>query len=135
MRAVTQELLTRHGMRWTHALAINDIYFDYAVPEFIKVGRSSKSISLISAGDGSTAAFLRIRAGVFQTATVAEPLNMQGWQSVDELNRLLAREPVTGHVTPPHLVTRDNIAVDGGPQIPYDPENGYRDIYRRIWKH
>lgn len=134
MGAVTQELLMRHGLRWTHALAINDIYFDYAVPEFIKAGRSSSSMSLISAGDGSAAAFLRIRAGAFQTATVAEPLNLQGWQLVDELNRLLVGEPVTGHVIPVHLVTRGNIVFDGGPQMLYDPDNGYREIYRRIWK-
>ncbi|HEV8692163.1 MAG TPA: substrate-binding domain-containing protein, partial [Ideonella sp.] len=32
MPAVTRDLLSRYGSRWTHALAINDIYFDYAVP-------------------------------------------------------------------------------------------------------
>jgi ribose transport system substrate-binding protein len=25
-------------------------------------------------------------------------------------------------------------ASDGGPRFQYDPDNGYRDIYRRIWK-
>ncbi|QPK61728.1 substrate-binding domain-containing protein [Methylomonas sp. LL1] len=134
MPEVTRELLTGYGMRWTHALAINDIYFDYAVPELIKAGRPSGSISLLSAGDGSPAAFLRIRAGTFQTATVAEPLNLQGWQLVDELNRLMAGEAVTGYVIPVHLVTAGNIAFDGGPRMSYDPDNGYRDIYRQIWK-
>jgi ribose transport system substrate-binding protein len=134
MPAVTKELLARYGARWTHALAINDIYFDYAAPEFTKAGRPSNGISLLSAGDGSAAAFLRIRAGTFQTGTVAEPLNLHGWQLVDELNRLLARQSVTGYVAPVHLVTGKNIAFDGGPQMHYDPDNGYRDIYRRIWK-
>ena len=32
MPATTRELLVRYGKRWTHALAINDIYFDYAAP-------------------------------------------------------------------------------------------------------
>lgn len=134
MPAATRELLMRHGVRWTHALAINDIYFDYAVPELTRVGRASKSLNLLSAGDGSAAAFLRIRARAFQTATVAEPLNLQGWQLVDELNRLLAHEPVSGYVTPVHLVTNENEAFDGGPLMMYDPDNGYREIYRRIWK-
>lgn len=134
MPAVTQELLARYGPRWTHALAINDIYFDYAAPELTKAGLPSNGISMMSAGDGSAAAFLRIRAGTFQTATVAEPLNLHGWQLVDELNRLLAGQPVTGYVAPVHLVTAKNIAFDGGPQMRYDPDNGYRAIYRRIWK-
>lgn len=133
MPAATRDLLARHGARWTHALAINDIYFDYAVPELTRAGESARRIQLLSAGDGSSAAFLRIQAGVFQTGTVAEPLTLHGWQLVDELNRLLARQPVTGHVFPVHLTTPDNIGADGGPRLLYDPDNGYRWAYRRIW--
>ena len=69
--------------RWTYALAINDIYFDYAAPELTQAGKSSTSISMLSAGDGSAAAFLRIQAGTFQMGTVSEPLNLHGWQLVD----------------------------------------------------
>ncbi|WP_426305469.1 substrate-binding domain-containing protein [Acidovorax facilis] len=134
MPAATQDLLARHGGQWTHALAINDIYFDYAAPELTRAGKSSKSINMLSAGDGSAGAFLRIRAGTFQTGTVSEPLNLHGWQLVDELNRLLARQPVSGYIVPVHLVTADNIAFDGGLQRQYDPDNGYRTVYRRIWK-
>lgn len=134
MPAVTKELIARYDARWTHALAINDVYFDYAAPELTKAGWASNSLSMLSAGDGSPAAFLRIRAGTFQTGTVAEPLNLHGWQLVDELNRLLASQPVSGYVAPVHLVTAANIAFDGGPRLLYDPDNGYRDIYRRIWK-
>jgi ribose transport system substrate-binding protein len=35
-----------------------------------------------SAGDGSEAAFQRIRGAQYQAITVAEPLNLQGWQLV-----------------------------------------------------
>ena len=131
---VTRELLERHGARWTHALAINDIYFDYAVPELARAGRAEDSLALLSAGDGSTAAFMRLRARVFQVATVAEPLTLHGWQLVDEVNRLLAGAPVSGYVVPVHLSTLQNIAFDGAPRHQYDPENGYRDVYRRIWR-
>lgn len=133
MPAVTRELLARYGDRWTHGLAINDIYFDYAVPEFILAGDAARHISFMSAGDGSSAAFLRIQSGTFQTCTVAEPLNAHGWQLVDELNRLLHHQPVSGYVTPVHLVTPGNILQDGGPRLGYDPDNGYREVYRRIW--
>jgi ribose transport system substrate-binding protein len=132
---VVRRLLADHGTRWTHALAINDVYFDHAVPVFLSAGLDRSAISLISAGDGSAPALARVRAGVYQTGTVAEPLNMQGWQIVDEMNRLLAGQPVTGFVAPPHLVTARNAATEGGSLNAYDPANGYRDAYRRIWSH
>ncbi|HWH84302.1 MAG TPA: substrate-binding domain-containing protein [Burkholderiaceae bacterium] len=134
MPAITRELLLRHGKRWTHALAINDIVFDYAIPALVAAGLPSDGLNLLSAGDGSASAFLRIQARAFQTATVAEPLNQQGWQLLDELNRLFASQPVSGFVAPVHLVTADNIGFDGGPRLQYDPDNGYRAVYRRIWQ-
>ncbi|HVK55092.1 MAG TPA: substrate-binding domain-containing protein [Burkholderiales bacterium] len=134
MPTVTKELLALYGKRWTHALAINDIYFDYATPVLTGIGMRSDALSLLSAGDGSAAAFMRIRTKTFQTGTVAEPLNLHGWQIVDELNRLFAKQPVSGFVAPVHLVTPDNIGLDGGNRLLYDPDNGYRDVYRRIWK-
>lgn len=131
---VTRELLTRYGKRWTHALAINDIYFDYAVPELIAQGLPGDSIRLLSAGDGSASAFMRIQTGSFQSGTVAEPLNLHGWQLVDELNRLIAHQPINGYVVPVHLVSPENVNYDGGKHYLYDPDNDYRDAYRRIWQ-
>jgi ribose transport system substrate-binding protein len=134
MPEVTRELLARYGKRWKYALAINDIYFDYAVPELIKAGEAAQGICFLSAGDGSPAAFMRIKAGTFQTGTVAEPLNLHGWQLVDELNRLLAHQPVSGYIAPVHLVTPQNVMYDGGPHLQYDPDNSYREIYRHAWQ-
>ncbi|MEC5163341.1 ribose transport system substrate-binding protein [Janthinobacterium sp. CG_23.3] len=134
MAPLTEQWLAQYGKRWTHALAINDLYFDYALPALTRAGAAAKSLSLLSAGDGSAAAFMRIQAHIFQTGTVAEPLNAQGWQVVDELNRLFAGKPVSAFVAPAHLVTAENVGFDGGARFQYDPDNGYRDVYRRIWK-
>jgi len=134
MPGVTEELLNQYGDSWTYALAINDIYFDVATQELSKNGVSHEAIEMMSAGDGSAKAFSRIQAGAFQTATVAEPLNLHGWQLIDELNRLFARQPVSGYLFPVHLVTITNIGFDGGPQLHYDPDNAYRNAYRRIWQ-
>ena len=134
MPGVIKELLAKYGHRWTHALAINDIYFDYAVPVLVLSGLPTTELSLVSAGDGSPSAFLRIRARTYQKGTVAEPLNLQGWQAVDELNRLLAGQPISQFVAPVHLVTSENIEHDVGPDWVYDPANAYRDAYRRIWR-
>jgi len=133
MPALTRELLQRYGKRWTHTLAINDIYFDYSIVALTGAGIPSDGMSLLSAGDGSASAFLRIQAKTYQTVTVAEPLNLHGWQVMDELNRLFAGQPVSGFVAPIHLVNIDNIAFDGGKKFQYDPDNGYRDIYRHLW--
>lgn len=134
MPGVTKELLAKYGSRWTHALAINDIYFDYAVPVLVVSGLPITRLSLVSAGDGSASAFLRIRAKTYQTGTVAEPLNLHGWQVIDELNRLFAGQPISQYVAPVHLVTNGNIENDVGPDGVYDPANSYRDAYRRIWR-
>ncbi|MDB5982921.1 MAG: putative transporter, periplasmic protein [Pseudomonas sp.] len=134
MPGIAKELLAHYGKRWTHTLAINDIYFDYAIAALTSAGIPSDELSLMSAGDGSPSAFLRIQAKTYQTATVAEPLNLQGWQVIDELNRSMLGQPVSGFVAPIHLVTADNVATDGGTHFQYDPDNGYREQYRRIWK-
>ncbi|MBU6488617.1 MAG: substrate-binding domain-containing protein [Burkholderiales bacterium] len=134
MPGVTRSLLAQYGKRWTYALAINDIYFDYAVPVLTEAGIPNGAMAMLSAGDGSESAFLRIGSGTFQTGTVAEPLNLHGWQLIDEMNRLVAGEGVTGYVFPVHLVTAENVREDGGERLIYDPSNGYRDIYRHIWQ-
>lgn len=134
MPDVTRALLDQYSKRWTYALAINDIYFDYAVPVLTQAGIPNGALAMLSAGDGSESAFLRIRTGAFQIATVAEPLNLHGWQLIDEMNRLFAGERPTGYVFPVHLVTTRNVTADGGDRLLYDPANGYRDIYRHIWQ-
>ena len=62
-----------------------------------------------------------------------EPLNLQGWIAVDELNRAFAGAPWSGYVTAVHLVTHDNVEQDGGAKNRFDPGNGYRDHYKAIW--
>jgi ribose transport system substrate-binding protein len=66
-------------------------------------------------------------------ATAPEPLHEQGWRLVDELNRAFAKQPWSGYVSGIRLVTADNIAYDGGPKNVFDADNGYRDVYKKIW--
>ena len=134
MSQETTALLQRYGAKWTYSLAINDLYFDFIGPPLISAGRDPKGPPVnISAGDGSNSAYERIRGGQFQAATVPEPLLLQGWQVVDELNRSFAGQPASGYVAPVHLVTASNVDLDGGKKDIYDPDNHYRDAYRKIW--
>jgi ribose transport system substrate-binding protein len=127
--ALVRSLNERYGKRWTHTLAINDIYFDEMNFPLMAAGRSD--IQNISAGDGSNKAIARIRGGKSQqAATVAEPLGVQGWQLADELNRAFAGRPPSNYVSKPVLLTTESLRFfEGGGE----GERSYRDTYSAIW--
>jgi ribose transport system substrate-binding protein len=134
MPQLTTSLLQRFGDKWTHSLAINDLYFDFMGPSLTAAGKKGDgNPKAVSAGDGSEAAYQRIRTKRFQAGTVPEPLNMQGWQIVDEMNRAFSKAAWSGYSPKVHLVTAENVGKDGGPKNEFDPDNGYRDQYKRIW--
>ena len=134
MPQLTTALLERFGKAWTYSLGINDLYYDFMGPSLQAAGISGDFHPWnISGGDGSSSAFQRIRTQQYQVATVAEPLHLQGWQLIDELNRAFAGAPPSGFVDPVHLFIHANIATDGGPKNVFDPDNGYQAEYRKIW--
>lgn len=133
MGPLTTSLLQKYGESWTHALAINDLYFDFMGPALAAAGIPGDGAPKAgSAGDGSEAAFQRIRAGQYQTITVAEPLNLQGWQLVDELNRAIQGEACSGYITAPALVTQEGLEKLGDSNA-FDPDSPYREAYAAIW--
>lgn len=133
MGPLTTSLLQKYGNSWTHALAINDLYFDFMGPSLAAAGLAPDQGPLAgSAGDGSEAAFQRIRSGGYQSITVAEPLNLQGWQLVDELNRAIQGEPCSGYITSPALVTAEGLEKLGETNA-FDPDIPYRESYAKIW--
>src|SRR5882672_9522997 len=135
MASLTTSLLTKYGKQWTYSIAVNDLYFDFSAPSLQSAGvdEAGGYPRQISSGDGSATAFQRIRQKRYQIGTVAEPLGLQGWMTIDELNRAFAGQPPSGFVPPPHLFVASNIERDGGPNNAYEPENGYKDVYKKIW--
>ena len=135
MPSLTTSLLTKYGKQWTYAIAVNDLYFDFSAPSLQAAGVDPANgyPRQISSGDGSVTAFQRIRQHRYQIGTVAEPLHLQGWMCIDELNRAFAAQPPSGFVPPPHLFVASNLDRDGGPNNVYEPENGYKDVYKKIW--
>ncbi|WP_338899603.1 substrate-binding domain-containing protein [Streptomyces sp. TG1A-60] len=126
---VVSSLLSRFQDRWTHSVAINDLYFADAAPALRAAGKDGSGPPFnIGAGDGDPSAFQRINNEQYQAATVPEPLSLQGWQIVDEFNRAFSGRPASGYVAPVHISTADNS--DGATS--WDP-SGYRDGYRKIW--
>ncbi len=134
MPSLMSAILQRNGGKLGYVLAFNDLYFDFSVPTLRSNGiAADEKPYLISAGDGSISAYERIRKGEYQIGTVPEPLNLHGWQAIDELNRAFHGEKPSGYITKVHLVTKENINADGGDKNSFDPGNGYRDQYKKIW--
>jgi len=137
MPKTLEKLWEQYDQDITHILAINDLYIDYAIPSLESNLEQHDQVPLnISAGDGSKAAYKRINTDNFQLATVPEPLYLQGWQIIDELNRAFNDLSPSGYSAAVHLVTPENVeelVSQKGHGI-YDPENGYREAYLKIWK-
>ncbi|WP_186649740.1 substrate-binding domain-containing protein [Fluviispira vulneris] len=128
---VILKLNKKYGKKLTHILAINDVYFDNINFSLANIGR--KDIKCVSAGDGSIKALRRIRYGSStQIATVAEPLNSQGWQLVDELNRAFAGKEDSKFISKPILVTKKLLDKLNDSEI--DSELNYEKNYLKIWK-
>jgi ribose transport system substrate-binding protein len=103
MPSLVTRLVQRFGGRWRYLLAVNGAYIAGARAGLVGSGRRADDPPFgVAAGDGDAAEFARIRAGDYQGASIAEPLYMQGWQLIDELNRARAgararRRPATSH--------------------------------------
>nr|WP_320011710.1 substrate-binding domain-containing protein [uncultured Desulfobulbus sp.] len=135
MPEIVERLVHQYGERWQYTLAINDLYFDHAASTLAMLGHAPQDPPYnISAGDGSSSAFFRIRKNIYQKATVAEPLLFQGWQCIDELNRMLQGQATSGFIAPPELITKENIDRQKKLLDFFEPDNGYRENYLRIWR-
>ena len=123
--------LQHYGQRFSYIIALNGAYIEGAAAALRGASRDGGQRPFsIAAGEGDEAEFARIRADEYQKASVAEPLTLQGWQLIDELNRARARQPPSGYVAPPTLITQSN-APSGAT---FDPLSGYRADFLRIWR-
>lgn len=87
-------------------VAINDAYFDVVYYPLQKINR--KDVVNISIGDGSPAAIARIRHNNFQqTATIAEPVQLQAWQLVDDIGRSFNKKKASNFQSLPILIDYD----------------------------
>lgn len=130
MPSLISSLLQRNGDRFGYLLAINGNYFGGAKSSLRDAGKlPDGSPKSVAAGDGDTAEFQRIRTVDYQAATVAEPMLLQGWQLVDELNRAIAGQEPSGFLAKPALITKTNVPTG---EV-FDPPSGYREIYQKVW--
>lgn len=125
-----EALHKKYGRKWTHTLAINDIYFDHINFPLKSIKR--KDIVNISAGDGSLTALNRIKSGFSQqVATIAEPLHAQGWQVADEMNRAFTGHAESGYVSEPLVATQDTLSSVKNNNL--ESQLPYQEVYTKIW--
>ena len=129
---LTTSWVQRFGLP-LYATSVGDNDWDFAVPVLRSGGVDPAQVKLIAA-DGNRSAYDRIRKGdQYQVVTVSEPIELQAWQAVDELNRAFHNEAPSGFVQPPFLVTKENIHAEGGDQNTFIPSNNYKQHYLEIW--
>jgi ribose transport system substrate-binding protein len=131
MQSETAALIAKFGNKWTQSISINGSLYVTPIATAMRAAgkKGSDFPHNVGAGDGSTDEYSRIAAGQFQSVTVPEPLTQEGWQIADEFNRAFNKVAATGYVPATHLVTKANI----GNATSWDPQNGYRSIYKKIW--
>jgi ribose transport system substrate-binding protein len=116
-----------------YATSVGDNDWDFAVPVLRAAGVSPDDVVLIAA-DGNRSAYDRIRqGGQYQQVTVSEPIELQAFQAIDELNRAFNKQPPSGYVQSPYLVTPDNVNAEGGDKNAFFPSNGYKAQYFKLW--
>ncbi|MBI3229460.1 MAG: substrate-binding domain-containing protein [Burkholderiales bacterium] len=133
MAATVTNLTKTHGKKWTHTIVVNDLYLDAMTTPAVEKALGDSKMQGLSAGDGSDSAYKRIRNKKLQLGTVPEPLQQQGWQIIDEFNRAFSNEKPSLYMTPVYVVTNQNMVYHGGTANGFDPDNGYRNEYKRIW--
>ena len=130
MPAVVAAELQKYGDKFTYMLAINGNYFAGSRAALVDAGKKGTDAPhAVAAGDGDAAEFQLIRNSDYQDASVAEPLYLQAWQLIDELNRAIAGQPSSGYLAPPALITKANVPTGNV----FDPNSGYRDNFKKIW--
>ena len=130
MPGIISNLLQQNGDKLTYLLAINGNYFGGAQSALRDAGKKPAGPpKSVAAGDGDSAEFKRIRSVDYQAATVAEPLILQGWQLIDEVNRAVAGQKPSTFVAAPGLITAKNVPSGDV----FDPASGYRDVFQKVW--
>jgi ribose transport system substrate-binding protein len=116
-----------------YVVAVADYYYDFAVAALRQGGVKTGDVKLIGA-DGTKEAYERVRNGdEYQIVTIPEPIELQSWQAVDELNRAFHKQPPSNFVQPVYIVTKSNVDSEGGNKDQFVPSNNYRDVYTKIW--
>lgn len=131
MPQLASRWVSRYGTP-LYVMTTADSYCDFLVLALRTGGVRTKDAKLVSA-DGTSKGYDRIRAGDYEIGVAPEPLGLQGYQAIDEMNRALNGAPPSSFVPPVYVVTKENIDNEGGARNAFDPGNNYKTEYAKIW--
>lgn len=126
MAQITSSLVTAYGKDF-QAMSVGDNDWDFAVPT-LKAGSAGKTVKLIGS-DGTTSAYVRIRSGDYQVATVPEPAQEEAYYGLYQTNLALHGQKAASWVPPVYLVTAKNVDAEGGKNNVFDPSNHYKEHF------
>jgi ribose transport system substrate-binding protein len=130
MPGVISNLLQKYGDKLTYLLAIKANKISGEAQELPATPKTPDGPqNSLGPGDVDTPDYQRIRNSEYQAATVAEPIYLESWQLIDEINRSLAGDKASDFVPAPGLVTKDNVPSGDV----FDPKSDYRAIYTKVW--
>lgn len=132
MAQLTTSWIQRFGTP-LYITSVGDNDFDFAVPVLRSGGIKPGEVKLIGA-DGTRSAYDRLhKGGAYQEMTVSEPVELQAYQAIDEFNRAFNKQPPSGFVQPPYVVTTANVDAEGGKTNVFIPSNDYVKHYLSNW--
>lgn len=113
-----------------YAMTVGDNDWDFAVPA-LSSGGAPKTVRLIGS-DGTAAAYLRIRTGDYEVATVPEPAQEEADYAIYQMNLALNQQPAATWVPPIYLVTHSNVNAEGGSSDVFNPSNNYQQHFTNL---
>ncbi|MDR1915722.1 MAG: substrate-binding domain-containing protein [Synergistaceae bacterium] len=130
---LTATWVATYGPEPFYVMTVSDTILNYMIPVLRNGGVPPESVRLVGS-DGEESAYERIRNGnEYQIATVPEPSLMFGYMAVDELNRYFNGKEQYVWSPSLHIVTKNNVNIEGVPENVWDPSNGFAEEYRKIW--
>jgi ribose transport system substrate-binding protein len=111
----------------------SDFYLTFAIPALRTAGPSPDQIVLAGL-DGDPPVYERIRAGdSYQRVTVPFAFGMQGYEAVDQMNRLLNKEPPANYTSTVYLIDKTTVDTAGGRDNIFVPSNDYAKKFQELW--
>jgi ribose transport system substrate-binding protein len=111
-----------------------DYFITFEIPPLRSAGVQQGQV-VLAGMDGNPPIYQRIRADdSYQEATIPFPYEMQAYQAIDELNRVIAGTPPIDFSSPIYVIDKSNVDTAGGKNNEFVPESDYARHYRELWQ-
>jgi ribose transport system substrate-binding protein len=125
--------VSKYGSKPFYLSVQTDVMIPNLLPALFQAKIPSSEVTVMGDG-GYPDAYARIRQGnQYQQMTMAEPLQLYAYWSVDEFNRSFHHQKASGYIAQPLLIDKTNVNRFGGVHDVYNPPFAYKPAYCKIW--